>query len=578
LRLLLQYQNHHEWKKTGETAKLHWDALLSDMPKPSSVCFFTQEELAELQIPIESPVFAARSQQLDTITESYMAFDEMLKTKPEYSKLFPSGFTEKWYRWAYGIVLNTAIEVPIRDEEGEQGALLVLVPAFNQLNHANPPYANARLVWNEHPAILAHTKNTPQARPYPAEHGSVSLVAMRDIRQGEELTITYGSLSAIPLHNVNNTHQNVNHTGVDATGRDRHHNDTSESHFTLESFFQQLGLSNSQLLVHYGIALPANEYERVALDIGLDSDAVGVEEHHWDVLELKRHIIDLNELDHGTLIGLDGKLDPYFIQALRTKHLTAEDLAHLAGTEYEFSPEHGYLSLQNELKWQLQLVVSIENLLTAYPTTLAADTERIRMILAQQGQFAHTSNGLHALAYRITLKRILHSLILRSLQNIHELFLNISTSWSETLHKHNLEEEAEMKQHLDLTADAKAKLLAEWNVEQSKWFTSMEEWKGEMDKWESAWHQWVQTALGSRGLIADLPGHNLHHHSTPETLDEMLDPGIHALQLEHREDEVLVDIEEGTEHPEDHEDLGPRSELEDEEDEEGEAGETHDEL
>jgi hypothetical protein len=558
--------------------------MLIDLPRPSSVCFFSQEELSELQIPIESPVFAARSQQLDTITESYLAFDELLKSKPEYATLFPSGFTEKWYRWAYGIVLNTAVEVPVRDEEGVQGALLVLVPAFNHLNHANPPYYNAKFTWNEDPAILAHL-HAPMdpnvKKPFPAGHGSISLVAVRDIKAGEEITITYGSLSAIPLL-VANQSALANSTHEEAAiGRDKHHNDTTESHFTTESFFQQLGLSNSQLLVHYGLALPTNEFERVALDIGLDSDALGVEEHHWEVMELKRQIIDLNDLDHGTLIGLDGRLDQFFIQALRTKHLTAEDLAHLAGTEYEFSPENGYLSLQNELKWQLQLVVSIENLLTAYPTTLAADLEHIRTMLYTQGRAAHGSNVLHALAYRVSLKRVLHSLILRSLQNINDLFLNISTQWSETLHQHNLEEEAELRQHLDLTPEAKAKLMAEWTGEQATWFQAMEEWKADMDKWQATWHQWVQTVMGSRGLIDQLPSHNLHQQVTPETLDEMLDPSIHALQLEHEEEEVTVDVEDGAEdlgdhHEEEHHD-DPENQH-DFEDEDEETTEGHDEL
>ena len=529
---------------------------MNDLPKPSSVCFFTQEELAELQIPIESPVFHARSQQLDTITEGYLAWDELLKTKQEYANLFPSGFTEKWYRWAYGVVLNTAIEVPIRDEEGQQGALLVLAPGFTHLNHANPPYLNARFQWNEDPAVLAHIAAHPTGNPttpFPHGHGSVSLIATRDIKAGEEITITYGSLSAIPLL----THTG-NHSVHDEAliGRDKHAHDKTDSHFTYESFFQQLGLSNSQLLVHYGIALPTNEYERVALDIGLDND--GVEEHHWEAMELKKQIIDLNELDHGTLIGIDGRLDPFFVQALRTKHLTAEDLAHLAATEYEFSPENGYLSLQNELKWQLQLVVSIENLLTAYPTTLAEDLQQIRSMLYSQGAYAHTSNMLHSLAYRSNLKRILHSLILRTLENVNHLFLNISTSWADTLHKHNLEEEAELKLHLDLTPEQKSQLMQEWTAEQATWFQQMQDWKVEMDKWEATWNQWVQIVMGSRGLIEQVPHHDLHHQITPETVDELLDPGIHVLQLEH-EEEVTVEVED--EHLEEEEEFAGHDEL-----------------
>lgn len=196
-----------------------------------------------------------------------------------------------------------------------------------------------------------------------------------------------------------------------------------------------------------------------------------------------RQIIDLNELDHGTLVGLDGSLDPFFIQALRTKHLTAEDLSHLSKVDYQFDPAQGYLSLQNELKWQLQLVVSVENLLTNYPTTLVDDLGRLQTILLG-GRGAHQSanHTVHALAYRVALKRVLHALILRSLNNIRDLFLNISTAWSEQLHKHNLEEEAEMQQHLDLTPEQKQKLQQEWQDEQKQWTQQMGEWMTEMDK------------------------------------------------------------------------------------------------
>ena len=575
LRLLLQYQQQHEWKKSAaaNADKLHWDSFLSGLPKPASVCFYSQSELAELQIPVESPVFAARGQQLDTITESYLAFDELLKSKPEYASLFPSGFTERWYRWAYGIVLNTAVEVPIRDEEGARGALLVLVPALDHINHANPPYQNAALRWNYDDAADAAAVEAGKAfvasGPNPdGSHrhgvsrgsGSLSLYAVRDLKAGEELVITYGSLTAIPLL-TNTTKNSTEHT--EQQGRQRHSGETNESHFTADSFFQQVGLSNSQLLVHYGLALPSNEYERVALDIGLDADTVGVAEHHYDVLELKRQIIDLNELDHGTLVGLDGRLDPFFIQALRTKHLTQEDLAHLSVNEYEFSPEHGYLSLQNELKWQLQLVVSIEGLLTAYPTTLQADVAQMHTLLHAHGRGAHGNNLLHSLAYRVSLKRVLHSLVLRQLHNINELFLNISAGWAEQLHKHNLEEEAQLKLSAELTAEQRSALMAEWNEDQKSWFSQMETWKADMDKWAATWQQWVQATLGSRGLLEELPHHNLHASATPDSLDEMLDPSIHALQLDHDEAEVDVADEEEQHH---------EAAAEEEEEEEEESG------
>jgi len=587
MRLLLQVQHGHEWKKEGGSKSSHWESFINDLPKPSSICFYSAAELENLQIPVESPILAARNQQLDTITESYLAFDEILKSQTKYSTLFPSGFTEKWYRWAYGVVLNQAFEVPVRDVHGVQGALLVLIPVLNHVNHANPPYFNARLVWNNEatqkvPLPHEHTPGSPDHTPAPMTgYGSLSFIAARDIRSGEEITFTYGSMSAVPLMILNETTLNVSHPELhhhDAveshTSRQKASNSSDEAHFTDDSFFQPLGLSNSQLLVHYGFALPANEFERVALDVGLDAESEMVAEHHYDMVELKRQIIDLNDLDHGTLVGLDGRLDAYFIQALRTKHLTAEDLHHLAANEYEFSPEHGYLSLQNELKWQLQMVVSLENLLATYPTTLQTDLTDLRTTLNTYGRSAHSNHTMHAVAYRVTLKRIVHALILRSLHNIHELFLNVSTNWSEQLHKHNVEEEGLLAKHAppSLSAEEKTKLMNEWNEEQKKWFGSMEGWKAEMDQWESNWTQWVSAIMGSTGLIEQLPPHNVDKRATSETLDEMLDPSIHALQLEHEEEDDGTEVDMAEENEPEPPGEGAMAEYEDMEDD------GHDEL
>lgn len=54
--------------------------------------------------------------------------------------------------------------------------------------------------------------------------------------------------------------------------------------------------------------------------------------------------------------------------------------------------------------------------------------------------------------------------------------------------------------------------------------------------------------MGTGELLAELPHHNLHPQVTPDTLDEMLDPSIHALQLEH-EEEIDAEVEDGDAKP-----------------------------
>jgi hypothetical protein len=91
--------------------------MLDDLPFPSSVCFFTKHELDGLQIPQSSPLYSARSEQLRAISASYSGIKRALAAAAPGSAsteaaLFPSGFSEKWFRWSYGVVMNSAIEIP----------------------------------------------------------------------------------------------------------------------------------------------------------------------------------------------------------------------------------------------------------------------------------------------------------------------------------------------------------------------------------------------------------------------------------------------------------------------------------
>lgn len=294
----------------------------------------------------------------------------------------------------------------------------------------------------------------------------------------------------------------------------------------------------------------------------------------------------MNDLDHGALVGIDGKLPPEFVHALRAKHLSVEDILHLEKNEYEFLPEHGYLSLQNELKWHLQLVVSVENLLSVYPTTLLDDIALLDKTLMSGGRGAHASHTVHALSYRVTLKRILHALILRSLDDVSHLFHNISTHWTEEITKNDMEDVAQKladEKGQPLSEEKKAEARNKWKEEVTQWKSSVQTWQADMDKWVSEWTQWVRAVFGNRGLSSSLPKPIVPDGLEPH--DEHLEPSVHPLSIDHQ-DEIFLEQKldkEHPEHPDDHEHSDDHDDhhydrQEGEEDNFEDADRPHDEL
>jgi hypothetical protein len=106
---------------------------------------------------------------------------------------------------------------------------LVLMPLLQYFNHANPPHANTR--WVHLPADASKGELT----------GSLGIIALADIAAGDELTVSYSAYSALPLE-----------------GNDAAADPPATKFVPIDNYYPQRGLSNTQLLLHYGIALPFN--------------------------------------------------------------------------------------------------------------------------------------------------------------------------------------------------------------------------------------------------------------------------------------------------------------------------------
>ena len=233
------------------------------------------------------------------------------------------------------------------------------------------------------------------------------------------------------------------------------------------------------------------------------------------------------------------------MQALRAKHLAARDLDRLEQLKLAFRSEHGYFSLQNELRVHLQLAASLEDLLVSYSSKLKDDkalwqTELNRFLsLAKLGAvgglapsalrssayspssaFLSPPNYLASIAYRQALKRVLHSLVLSSLGSVRELFASLSDRWHAEFDQQwgdmlalEKEEAAEKAAAAAagtpapapaVDAEGKADDAAAWHERLSKWKNDLAEWRREAVAWEDKWNKW-QAWVGGDDITVPAP-------------------------------------------------------------------------
>lgn len=417
--------------------------------QPASVCFFSREEAAQLQVPDGSPVVRARDEALRLFHDAYHAIRRAMDGSDELRDTFPAGaFTEAWWNWAYATVMNSAFRlaaaVPAErcDASGscevvEQAVgTLALLPLASDMNYANPRHATAELVVV--PGAAAASAGEGGAAPPSLGPGTVvRVVAARELAEGDELLLAYGGEP----------------------------------------------MTNTELLVQFGFALPVNEAEGVRLDLGLDDPSL---EREDPLLRHRQHIISANGLATSTVVRLDAAVDPLFMHALRAKELFDADIRGLARLDYAFSPEVGYFSLQNELRVHVQLLGSVEGILSGYPTTLRED-----MALLAAGGAGLSPAAAQAVAFRVAVKRVLHATMLSSFDRLRAVFDGLVGRWGEDVGRFERGERrpaAAAAAASPATPEDEAREIAEWRA-------GMDEWRKECGKWSGQWREWVAEAV-----------------------------------------------------------------------------------
>jgi hypothetical protein len=117
---------------------------------------------------------------------------------------------------------------------------------------------------------------------------------------------------------------------------------------------------------------------------------------------------------------------------------------------FSFDVKNGFFSLQNEMRTHVQLLASLEILLSQFPTTLVDDLKLLNsgalLVSGLLVPFPRLSRALHSLyppqgpelppvAYRIAVKRVIHTTILRSFAQLERVFTELSRRWEGDVEK-----------------------------------------------------------------------------------------------------------------------------------------------
>ena len=179
----------------------------------------------------------------------------------------------------------------------------------------------------------------------------------------------------------------------------------------------------------------------------------------------------------NAVIRLDGKVPASFLQALRAKELGPQDVEMLARMDYSFKPEMGFFSLHNELRTHVQLLSSVEQIMGVYPTTLKEDLSFLR----EATPLSHTHT---ALSYRIAMKRVLHTIMIRCFDRLRNVFSDLSSRWNGEVDK--------------VDKDA---LTAEQIAELKSWEAEFSEWQASNTEYDNEWKTWVAESVYDKFLV-----------------------------------------------------------------------------
>ena len=262
-----------------------WRPYLDTIPGPNDelstyALSWTDEDFAELQCSpdVECPVLSRASEDK---ANAKMVFEELAPLMAPYSQ--SQQFTWERFAWAYSTVKARCFTINVTQTYGKQfrkadpslpnGLMSLLVPIGDLFNHHN-----------SEPALQF-------AYEFDDATDSLIVYADQDYKAGEEVFISYGILT------------------------------------------------NPDLLLSYGFVMPDNIFETVGFRLGMD--LVGRWDHEVEQIGSDSKDMEITPLDAlkgdllrdrnlnnalETHIGLDGRPSTRFLEALRIRELTLEDL------------------------------------------------------------------------------------------------------------------------------------------------------------------------------------------------------------------------------------------------------------
>eukprot|EP00939_MAST-03C_sp_MAST-3C-sp1_P004615 g4615.t1 len=457
----------------------------------TSLLFYTEEELAELQCPSfqSCPVLEKLRRTKIELSTVWKTIEEPLRPH------FPDGaLTYNNFLWSYATVSSRAFSINVT---AAHGFALLSSDDEDGYRHlggvGNDPTTNptrdgaAVLSYIMAPfaGLLNHHNSVPALQftyGFNDKDESLEIFADQDYAAGEQVYISYGILT------------------------------------------------NPDLMLNYGFVLPNNVYETVGLSFE-PADQSKME-------EIARHGLGPHTKTHVSLTG-----DPSheFIAAMRVNN-------HISPGRVEETPRSGAssasspppvesessltnpfrpISSASEFEMFQSLLLNVEQLLRTYPTTLRDDLRRVRLLSSSEALDMDDDDGpstvegasltpraAQALIFRIEMKRILHATILRCLRGIESAFRVVETD--------------QRANATDPSSPSSERATAMWK-----------HWDRGMVRWNETWTSWVDTIDN----IWAHTGSKTAREYVVEAFSEAINDGLDAMGL-NVTDDGPIDMEE----------------------------------
>eukprot|EP01127_Copromyxa_protea_P000620 TRINITY_DN1052_c0_g4_i1.p1 TRINITY_DN1052_c0_g4~~TRINITY_DN1052_c0_g4_i1.p1 ORF type:complete len:499 (-),score=127.36 TRINITY_DN1052_c0_g4_i1:47-1516(-) len=290
-----------------------WAPYINSLPNVyGSAFYWSAKDLAKLE---GSKAHWEISKMKAAVAKQYCHCYFRLEKQLEFAVMKRESFNWDAFLWSITTVFSRQNKILVNGASGRQVEALALIPFFDLINHEGFGELSSE---------------------YDIENKCLRLLAVKDLKAGEQITMHYG---------------------------DR---------------------PNIELVLNQGFFVPNNPNSFTTIEMALLS-ADKLKQQKADILA-KHGLPETGSY----VLSLETPVPEELIQFLRVAWLSTEE--DLAGAERAF---HGPVSLQNELQAYVMLSLKLNQVIKGYPTKLEDDLKELEKI--QGTQTSNTQNALNLL-------------------------------------------------------------------------------------------------------------------------------------------------------------------------------------